>query len=162
MTVSVHMTTAPPSRIDVGQIIDPVVVQEILETISSDVIDRWARALGQIDLARYRGVAVGPGNPVDAQIIVGGAAIDPRDRGWALDESTDSVAATATVTGTPNINVARYGGVAVGPTNPVDVKDIDARLKLEDLVMELRKLNTYMALVTDTEVKERDVLEEAD
>jgi len=32
-----------------------------------DVIDRWARELGQIDLARYLGAACGPANPVDVE-----------------------------------------------------------------------------------------------
>jgi hypothetical protein len=43
-----------------------------------DVSNRWPRELGQVDLARYLGVACGPANPLDTRIIVAGAAIDPR------------------------------------------------------------------------------------
>lgn len=37
-------------------------------SISVDVIDRWARQLGQIDLFRYMGAPVGPANPVDVDV----------------------------------------------------------------------------------------------
>jgi len=43
-----------------------------------DVSDRWARQLGQIDIARYLGSAVGLTNPLHSQIVYGGAVIDPR------------------------------------------------------------------------------------
>jgi len=43
-----------------------------------DMSDRWARQLGQIDIARYLGSAVGLTNPLHSQIVYGGAVIDPR------------------------------------------------------------------------------------
>ena len=44
-----------------------------------DVIDRWGRELGQIDLARYNGAAPGLTNPIHTQTVWDGAVIDPRD-----------------------------------------------------------------------------------
>jgi len=46
---------------------------------SVDVSDRWARQLGQIDIARYLGSAMGVANPLHSQIVYGGVVIDPRD-----------------------------------------------------------------------------------
>ena len=60
-----------------NQLTDSVQVTPILAAVW-DVSDRWARQLGQIDLALYRGLACGAVNPLDIQIIVGGVVIDPR------------------------------------------------------------------------------------
>lgn len=43
-----------------------------------DVSDRWARQLGQVDLARYLGSVMGVANPLHSQTVYGGAVIDPR------------------------------------------------------------------------------------
>ena len=43
-----------------------------------DISDRWARQLGQIDIARYLGSAIGLTNPLHSQIVYGGAVIDTR------------------------------------------------------------------------------------
>jgi hypothetical protein len=48
-----------------------------------DVIDRWARQLGQIDLARYMGAACGPGNPIDVNAVIAGF-VDVSDRAARL------------------------------------------------------------------------------
>ncbi len=45
---------------------------------SVDIIDRWNRQLGQMDIARYLGSAIGLSNPLHDQIVYGGAVIDPR------------------------------------------------------------------------------------
>lgn len=58
---------------------------------SVDVSDRWARQLGQIDIARYLGSAVGLANPLHSQIVYGGAVIDPRQI-RALSKDTDTIA----------------------------------------------------------------------
>ena len=47
--------------------------------VLADVIDRWNRQLGQIDLALYLGTAPGLTNPIHTQTIFGGSVIDPRD-----------------------------------------------------------------------------------
>lgn len=59
---------------------DGTVKVEGVTTISGtvDVSDRWARQLGQVDIARYLGSAIGLANPLHSQIIYGGAVIDPR------------------------------------------------------------------------------------
>lgn len=44
-----------------------------------DVSDRWARSLGQVDLARVLGSALAHANPVIARLTDGSAFIDPRD-----------------------------------------------------------------------------------
>jgi len=46
---------------------------------SYDVSDEWDRQLGQIDLYRYAGAAVGLLNPVHVGVTVSGAVVDPRD-----------------------------------------------------------------------------------
>lgn len=43
-----------------------------------DVSDRWNRQLGEVDIERYLGLAVGAANPLHSQIVVSGAVIDPR------------------------------------------------------------------------------------
>ena len=68
---------------------DGTVKVEGVTTISGDVnvSDRWARQLGQVDIARYLGSAVGLANPLHSQIVYGGVEIDPRDRNWNLGAS---------------------------------------------------------------------------
>lgn len=48
-------------------------------TINTNVSDRWARQLGQVDLARVLGAALAHSNPVIARLTDGSAFIDPRD-----------------------------------------------------------------------------------
>jgi len=59
---------------------DGTVKVEGVTTISGavDVSDKWARQLGQIDIARYLGSAIGVANPLHSQIVYGGVVIDPR------------------------------------------------------------------------------------
>ncbi|PIN72769.1 hypothetical protein COV21_01165, partial [Candidatus Woesearchaeota archaeon CG10_big_fil_rev_8_21_14_0_10_45_5] len=59
---------------------DGTVKVEGVTTISGDVdvSDRWARQLGQVDIARYLGSAIGSANPLHSQIVYGGVVIDPR------------------------------------------------------------------------------------
>jgi len=45
---------------------------------SVDISDDWTRQLGQVDIARYLGSAIGVANPLHSQIVVSGAIIDPR------------------------------------------------------------------------------------
>ncbi len=47
-------------------------------TIETTITNLWERELGQVDLARYAGDAVGVTNPLHAQIVVSGAVVDPR------------------------------------------------------------------------------------
>lgn len=56
-----------------------------------DVIDRWTRQLGEIDIERYLGSAIGLGNPLHSQVVYGGAVIDPRSI-RALTSSDDVTA----------------------------------------------------------------------
>lgn len=48
-------------------------------TINTNISDRWARQLGQIDLAHVLGAALSHSNPVIARLTDGSAFIDPRD-----------------------------------------------------------------------------------
>jgi hypothetical protein len=48
-------------------------------TAATDIIDRWARQLGQIDIARVLGVALAHANPLIARLTDGAVFIDPRD-----------------------------------------------------------------------------------
>lgn len=59
---------------------DGTVKVEGVTTISGtvDVSDRWARQLGEVDIARYLGSAIGLANPLHSQIVYGGVVIDPR------------------------------------------------------------------------------------
>jgi len=59
---------------------DGTVKVEGVTTISGqmDVSDRWARQLGQVDIARYLGSVIGVANPLHSQMVYGGAVIDPR------------------------------------------------------------------------------------
>lgn len=49
--------------------------------------DKWARELGQVDLARVLGSALAHSNPVITRLTSGTAFIDPRDRNWTITES---------------------------------------------------------------------------
>jgi len=44
---------------------------------SVDISDDWTRLLGQVDIQRYLGSAMGLANPLHSQIVVSGAVIDP-------------------------------------------------------------------------------------
>jgi len=59
---------------------DGTVKVEGITTISGsvDISDRWTRQLGQIDIERYLGSAIGVANPLHSQIVVSGAVVDPR------------------------------------------------------------------------------------
>jgi len=46
---------------------------------ADDTLDRWARQLGQVDLARVLGAALSHANPVISRITDGAAYIDPRE-----------------------------------------------------------------------------------
>jgi hypothetical protein len=46
---------------------------------ATDIIDRWARQLGQIDIARVLGATLAHANPVIMRLTDGAAFIDPRD-----------------------------------------------------------------------------------
>jgi len=46
---------------------------------ATDITDRWARLLGQIDLARVLGAALAHANPVITRLTDGAIFIDPRD-----------------------------------------------------------------------------------
>jgi hypothetical protein len=52
----------------------------VLASISGtlDIGDRWARQLGQVDIERYLGSAIGLSNPIYDQIVYGGSVIDLR------------------------------------------------------------------------------------
>jgi len=50
-----------------------------LTALNTDVSDRWARQVGQVDLARVLGAALDHANPVIARLTDGVAFIDPRD-----------------------------------------------------------------------------------
>jgi len=71
---------------------DGTVKVEGVMTISGmvDVSDRWARQVGQVDIARYLGSAIGVANALHAQIVYGGAVIDPRSI-RALVKTTDEI-----------------------------------------------------------------------
>jgi len=71
---------------------DGTVKVEGITTISGtvDVSDRWARQVGQIDIARYLGSAIGLTNPLHSQIVYGGAVVDPRSI-RALVKTTDEL-----------------------------------------------------------------------
>lgn len=62
----------------------------VLGSALVDVSDDWTRLLGQLDLARYGGAAVGPANPVDVQDT--GLNTNPErwmhDNHWDCDEVT--------------------------------------------------------------------------
>jgi len=60
---------------------DGTVKVEGITTVSGsvDISDRWARQLGQVDIARYLGSTIGLSNPLHDQIVVSGAVIDPRN-----------------------------------------------------------------------------------
>jgi hypothetical protein len=76
--------------------------------VSADVSDRWARQLGQVDLARYLGVAPSHTNPFHTRISDGVSAfIDPRDVSdrWARQLG--------------QVDLARVLGAALSSTNPV-------------------------------------------
>lgn len=60
----------------IKKIVDPVTIQSIVEAI--DVLNRWNRQLGQIDLQRVLGSAISVTNPVLSSIVYGGTIIDSR------------------------------------------------------------------------------------
>jgi hypothetical protein len=98
----------------------PRVVVDSIVAVTADVSDRWARQLGQIDLARVLGAALSHGNPVIARLTDGSAFIDPRSI-RALASATDFISAVQS--GTWNI------GTLTNITNPVTVQatDLDIR-----------------------------------
>jgi hypothetical protein len=98
----------------------PRVVVDSIVAVTADVSDRWARQLGQIDLARVLGAALSHGNPVIARLTDGSAFIDPRSI-RALASATDFISAVQS--GTWNI------GTLTSITNPVTVQatDLDIR-----------------------------------
>jgi len=55
------------------------IVAQSLSALNTDVSDRWARQVGQVDLARVLGAALSHANPVIARLTDGSAFIDPRD-----------------------------------------------------------------------------------
>jgi len=57
---------------------------------SVDISDDWTRQLGQVDIQRYLGSAIGVANPLHSQIVVSGAVIDPRSI-RALVKTTDEL-----------------------------------------------------------------------
>jgi hypothetical protein len=98
----------------------PRVVVDSIVAVTADVSDRWARQLGQVDLARVLGAALSHGNPVIARLTDGSAFIDPRSI-RALASATDFISAVQS--GTWNI------GTLTNITNPVTVQatDLDIR-----------------------------------
>jgi len=58
-----------------------------IASITADVSDKWARQLGQMDIARVLGAAPSATNPLAARLTTGSAYIDPRDRNWNLSAS---------------------------------------------------------------------------
>jgi len=50
----------------------------IEKSVALDILDDWTRQLGQVDLARYLGAALGLTNPIHTQTVVSGAVVDPR------------------------------------------------------------------------------------
>lgn len=72
-----------------------------------DVVDRWARQLGQVDLARVLGGALAHANPLITRLTNGAVYIDPRDTSdrWAR------------LVG--QVDLARVLGAALAHANPV-------------------------------------------
>jgi len=56
-------------------------------TFQEDVTDRWARQLGQVDIARVLGAALSHANPFICRLSNGTVFIDPRDRNWVITEA---------------------------------------------------------------------------
>lgn len=75
----------------------------------------------------------GTGN---TQIVNQGVEIDPRDRNWNLDFGIDQVDTTGSL-------------VDLKP----DVQDI-----LEQVLIELKKINTQLVLITDQIIKDEDII----
>ncbi len=93
------------------------VIATIVGTPDVNVTDRCARLLGTL--------------------CSGGVAIDPRDRNWDLNFATDQVDAsgstvTATISGTPDVNVTDRESREVGLTT------------MKDAFMELRLMADYL------------------
>ena len=58
-----------------------------IDEITADIIDKWARQLGQVDIARVLGAAMSHTNPLYIRLTNGSAFIDPRDRNWTITEN---------------------------------------------------------------------------
>lgn len=58
-----------------------------IASIVADISDKWARQLGQVDIARVLGAAMSHSNPLYTRLTNGSAFIDPRDRNWTITEN---------------------------------------------------------------------------
>jgi len=96
----------------------------IESAVDLDISDDWARELGQVDLARYAGAAVGLLNPVHVGVTVAGAIVDPRqiraltaaDIVSAAQSGVWSVGRTWTLTALDIVSAAQSGVWSVGRT----------------------------------------------
>lgn len=93
-------------------------------TLQVDPTDEWTRQLGQIDLARYGGAAIGVGNPLDMQIIVSAAAIDPRDRNWTITETIPVSATNLDIRGLVKTQDEVYAVLKTDAGVAYDARDI--------------------------------------
>jgi len=125
---------------------DGTVKVEGVATISGDVdvSNRWARQLGQVDIARYLGSAMGVLNPLHGQFVYGGVVIDPRSI-RALVKTTDEVYAVFRTDAGVAYD-ARDRNWTISETLTVQATDLDIRnlVKTQDEV--------YSVLRTDAGV----------
>jgi len=86
--------------------------------VPMDITDRWARQLGQIDIARVLGAALAHANPVIMRLTDGAAFIDPRSIRALL--ATDIVTVQS---------LTQWAGVALtGRDISLDLANLDAAL----------------------------------
>jgi len=87
-----------------------------------DVIDRWPRQLGQIDVARVLGAALAPANPVIVGVYDALANRMPAMDNVGRPGYQDIIDRLARLLG--QVDLAFYRGVACGAVNPLDVQII--------------------------------------
>lgn len=113
------------------------------DPITNDVLNRWGRQLGQIDLARYLGVACGPTNPIDVEDT--GLNTNPERYRQEHGGSFGELVIVASGAGGQQI-------IRITPPNPVG----------ESLVFRLKEVSVRHSGTSDTVVSVRVVGEAID
>jgi len=105
-----------------------------------NITEDITRLLGKIDLAYYAGSLVGPSNPLDVQIIVGGSAIDPRDRNWTITETI-----TVQATDLDIRDLTQTDEITVFQTNPANLKATVTQAEKDRTITDITKTATRKA-----------------
>jgi len=115
---------------------DGTVKVEGVTTISGsiDISDDWTRQLGQVDIQRYLGSAIGVANPLHSQVIVSGAVIDPRQVLGSQSQQLQQKASTYELLTDTIDRATRQLGLVYGSQNQILQQKATTYELLVDLV----------------------------